>query len=348
MSSLGVKGLEPLLRGADLDGAVVLAEMEDCPEREGVACQYVHEGLANHEKVLLILAQTQIEEMRAGLAKLGVSLDEEMGKGTVAVIDWWKISLADLSQAATRLLESMTKTLDSMGGDFAKRVLITGLQNILASLLAQKQSKFVDDLAGQIRSGASLGMTILDPKDVPEQIIKGFYEPFDGVIRLASDSLEHGYMIGVVTFDGVERPGIYLPVLKSGEEYVAGIAAKDDSGTEACPLCGFQVLPGFDKCPRCKAEMKKTKEVTLTEVDAVFDYRDKLKEEIKSETPEEESSEDVERREKLEEFLQSIGAFEEGGEEEAKEKLKKVMESRKGRKQSRKKPSSGKGGSKDG
>ena len=347
MSALGLKGLEPLLRGADMESAVVLAEMEESPEREGITWQFVREGLAKDEKVLVILAQTQLDDMKKGLSRLGLSLDDEIKNGKIVAIDWWEIAIPDLPHAASKLLDLIEEKLDSMDSGAVRRVLITGLQNIVASLLAPRQIEFVSALVSHIQSGANLGMAVLDPKDMPEQTIMRFHEPFDGVMRVAKDSLAEGYMIGVVSFFGVEKTGIYLPLLKDGDEYVAGLAAKGGPGSEACPLCGFQVLPGFDRCPRCKADLRKTKEVSPVEVDAVFDYLEKLKGEVKSDEPEkEEGGEGEARRKKLEDFLHSIGAFEEGGEEAAKEKLKEVMQSRTGAKQSRKKsPENTNGGS---
>jgi KaiC/GvpD/RAD55 family RecA-like ATPase len=329
MTGFGLKGFEPLLRGVDLDGAVVICEAPDSPERDKFCWQFVKEGLAGEEKVLIVLANVPPDEMKSGMKEIGVAFDEEVGKGRIVFLNWTEIAKADKIAGTLRLPSLIAAKSAGSGAGAKARTLVVGLQHLLSSLPDDLRMKFVSDMVGQIRAGVTLGMAVMDVGDLPEETLEELREPFDGVLRMSRDSLGEGLMIGVASFDEVEPTGISLPLGKLGDELVAGLAAMKGKDAEACPECGFQVLPGFDICPRCKAELKKPQAAGKEGPGSVFDYLEKLRIQGGVREPMDKADkEEDSRRKQLEEFLKSMGVHGEEDQTHAKERLMALAQSR--------------------
>ena len=274
MSTLGLKGIEPLLRGADLDGAVVLCDSPESPERSAICYQFVREGLRNGEKVLIVLSKGSPETVKKALAKIGVEVDEEIEKSNLVFLipgEGANEGAPDVRKLPTQIA---TRLVD-MGVASRKRVLVTGLNTLLSAVPKEQQEKLLNELIGEARARAALGLMVLDAAGMAKPEAEALYALFDGALKVNRDSLAEGFMIGVVAFEGVERKGIFLPLRKTGEELVAGFAAMGGPATEACPECGFQVLPGFDVCPRCKADLRKARGAA-PKTPGVLDYLEKL------------------------------------------------------------------------
>lgn len=308
MSTLGLKGIEPLLRGANLEGAVVLCEAPESPERTAICYQFIREGLRNGERVLVVLARGSPETVKKGLEKMEVAVDEEIEKGSISFLTPGEEAKRGSLDARKVPVQIAAKLMD-MGAAGGKRVLVTGLDVLLESLPEDQRKKFLPELTGELRARSAIAMAVLDPEGMAKPALEAVYPPFGGVLRMERDTLAEGFMIGVVAFEGVEHTGIFLPLRRFGEETVAGFAAMGGPATKECPECGFQVLPGFDVCPRCKADLKKAR--AASKPAGVFDYLDKLGSEAGVKAPEDEGAKaDAERKKKLQDFLKSMGAVE--------------------------------------
>jgi KaiC/GvpD/RAD55 family RecA-like ATPase len=312
MTGFGLRGFEPLLRGADLDGAVVMCEAPDSPEREAFCWQFVKEGLASEEKALIVLAKVTSDDIRSGMRMIGVDLDEEVGKGRIAILDWAEIAKADKIAGTLRLPSLIDAKRNALGAGAIVRTLVVGFQHMISSLPEALRWKFVADIVGKVRAEATLAMVVMDIGDSQEETLEKLREPFDGILQISADSLGEGLMIGIASFDGIERKGIFLPLGKLGDELVAGLAAMKGKDAESCPECGFQVLPGFDVCPRCKAELRKPQASSKKGPESVFEYLEKLRVQNGVREPADKAGKEEEARKKqLEEFLKSMGVNEE-------------------------------------